>query len=543
MASIAFIAPYKKLADLFSEICQELDKDIYVEIGDLKAGAQKAAVLEEKGYDVLISRGGTSIAIKNKVIDIPVVDVQVSGFDLIRILYIARKETKKIALIGFEPFTRGIDEGFGELMGIDLKKFTLREEWHDDKEYIKEKLKEAKELGYNCIVGDNISVVMAKELGMKSFLIKSGREAISRAIIEAENVAMARRKEMKKTRRVKSIINSAYEGIISIDQSGKIEIFNPRAEKIFNKAAYKIIGKNIEKVLPELNLYRSIKSNTKKTNKEVIWEYGNKKIAANVTPIEINNNIVGVVATCQEVSRIQKMEQKIRKELYLKGHVAENTFNDIIGKSEVIKKVIEEARDYSDINSPLLIHGETGTGKELFAQAVHNSSPRKIRPFVAFNCAAIPENLLESELFGYVKGAFTGASDGKPGLFEQAHEGTIFLDEIGEISHNIQVRLLRVIQEQKVRRIGDDRITPIDVRIIVATNKNLYNLVAENKFRKDLFYRINVLNLNIPPLRERKEDIQLLVKFFLDRYQHKIKTEAKSISRGAIEVKIGRAHV
>lgn len=250
----------------------------------------------------------------------------------------------------------------------------------------------------------------------------------------------------------------------------------------------------------------------------------------------MGKDIVGVVATCQEISRIQKMEQKIRKELYLKGHVAENTFDDIIGQSIIIKKSIEEARDYALVDSPLLIYGETGTGKELFAQAVHNASPRKNKPFVAFNCAAIPENLLESELFGYVEGAFSGANRGKAGLFEQAHEGTIFLDEIGEISHNIQVRLLRVIQERKVRRIGDDRITPVDVRIIVATNKNLHKLVAENKFRKDLFYRINVLNLNLPPLRQRKDDIIDLVNFFINKYQYKINREISGIADEGMEL-------
>lgn len=531
--SIAFIAPYKKLADLFTEICHDLKKDIHVEIGDLEAGVKKALMLEEKGYDVLISRGGTSIAIKKKVIDIPVVDIQVSGFDLIRILYTVRKETEKIALIGFEPFTHGL-KGFGEMMGIDLKVFTLKEEWYDDTDYIKSKLKEVRDQGYDYVVGDNISVKMSNELGMKTFLIKSGREALTRAIIEAENVARARRREMEKTRRVKSIIDSAYEGIISIDQSGKIDIFNPQAEKIFNKQAFKVFGKNIDTVLPELDLLKAVKAGN--SEKERIWTIGNKKIAANVTLIEVGDEIIGVVATCQEISRIQKMEQKIRKELYLKGHVAENTFDDIIGQSTIIKKAIEEARDYALIDSPLLIYGETGTGKELFAQAVHNASPRKNKPFVAFNCAAIPENLLESELFGYVEGAFTGATKGKAGLFEQAHGGTIFLDEIGEISPNIQVRLLRVIQERKVRRIGDDRITPIDVRIIVATNKDLHQLVAENKFRKDLFYRINVLNLNLPPLRQRKEDIPLLVDFFLEKYRYKIKKDIKGISNGGMEI-------
>ncbi len=531
--SIAFIAPYKKLADLFAEVCHDLKKDIQIEIGDLEVGVKKALALEEQGFDAVISRGGTSIAIKKRVKDLPVVDIQISGFDLIRALYQVRKETDKIALVGFEPFTHGL-EGFGEMLGIDLKVFTLKEEWYDDTEYIETKLKEVREQGYDYVVGDNISVKISKQLGMKTFLIRSGKETLTRAILEAENVAGARRREMEKTRRIKSIIDSAYEGIISIDKKGVIDIFNPRAEKIFNQEAYKVIGKNIDNVLPELKLLQTLEIGS--IEKEKIWSIGERKIAANVIPIEVGKDIVGVVATCQEVSRIQKMEQKIRKELYLKGYVAENTFDDIIGQSTAIKKSIEEARDYARIDSPLLIYGETGTGKELFAQAVHNAGPRKNKPFVAFNCAALPENLLESELFGYVEGAFTGATRGKAGLFEQAHEGTIFLDEIGEISPNIQVRLLRVLQERKVRRIGDDRITPVDVRIIVATNKNLHQQVADNKFREDLFYRINVLNLNLPPLRLRKDDISLLVNYFLNKYRYKLKIEVKGLSNDGMKI-------
>jgi transcriptional regulator with PAS, ATPase and Fis domain len=231
------------------------------------------------------------------------------------------------------------------------------------------------------------------------------------------------------------------------------------------------------------------------------------------------------------------MEQRIREELYLKGHVAENTFEDIIGQSPAIVQAKEEAENYAQVDSPLLIYGETGTGKELFAQAIHNASPRKNNPFVAFNCAAIPENLLESELFGYVEGAFTGAKKGgKMGLFEQAHKGTIFLDEIGEISTDIQARLLRILQERKVRRVGDDKLTPIDVRIIVSTNKDLYQLVEKKKFREDLYYRINVLNLNLPPIWERREDVPLLVNFFIKKYRQRLKKVVEGISTESIQI-------
>ena len=532
--SIAFIAPYKKLGELFSEVCQEINKDIQVIIGDLEEGARKAVKLEEQGVDVLISRGGTAIAIKKEVTNIPVVEVQVSGYDLIRVLHQVQQETDRIAVVGFSPFTYGIED-LGDIMGLNLKVLTLKEDWYDQPNYIEKKLIEIKEQNYNWIVGDNISVKVAKQIGMNALLIKSGKEALMQSILEAERVAEVRKRELEKTKRIKSIIDFAYEGIITIDQNGIIDTFNPQAEKIFKKETYKIIGENINKIFPEFYFSKITKIDQKMEGK--LWTVGNIKIVANIIPIKINDKTVRTVVTFQKVSQIQKAEQKIREKLYLKGNIAENTFNDIIGQSQIFRNLKEEAKNYAQVDSPVLLYGETGTGKELFAQAMHNYSTRRIKPFVAFNCAALPESLLESELFGYVRGAFTGAKkEGRVGLFEQAHEGTIFLDEIGEISQNIQARLLRVLQEHKVRRLGDDKVIPIDVRIIASTNKKLIPLVKENKFRGDLYYRINVLNLEIPTLRERKEDIPLLVNFFIRKYRYKFKKSVEGISEEGMQM-------
>ena len=533
--SIAFIAPYKKMGELFSEICQEYNKNIIIKIGDLEEGARQAVELEEQGaIDVVISRGGTAIAIKKKVTNLPVVEVQISGFDLIRALHQARKETNKIAVVGFYPFTYGI-KGLGDIMNIDIEILTLKENWYEHTLYVEKKLKEIKKQGYNWIVGDNISVEIAEQLGMNTVLVESGKEALMQSILEAERVAEVRKKELEKNKRIKSIIDFAYEGIITVDQNGVIDTFNPQAVKIFEKEAYKIIGKNVNKMFPEFDFSKITKIGQKIEGK--IWTVGDIKIAANIIPIRINDETVRTVVTFQKVSQIQKTEQKIREKLYLKGNVAENTFNDIIGQSQIFRNLKEEAKNYAQIDSPVLLYGETGTGKELFAQAIHNYSPRRNKSFVAFNCAALPESLLESELFGYVRGAFTGAKkEGKMGLFEQAHEGTIFLDEIGEISQNIQARLLRVLQEHKVRRLGDDKVIPVDVRIIASTNKKLIQLVKENKFRDDLYYRINVLNLDIPPLRERKEDISLLVNFFIKKCGYKFKKIVEGISEEGMQI-------
>lgn len=209
---------------------------------------------------------------------------------------------------------------------------------------------------------------------------------------------------------------------------------------------------------------------------------------------------------------IQMVDRKIRKELIGRGHFAKNKSDDIVGDSRLISQTKQKAMRYAMSNSAVLIVGETGVGKEMFAQSIHNYSNRKYKPFVAVNCAALPQSIMESELFGYVKGAFTGArSEGKLGIFELAHTGTVFLDEISELPLDVQAKLLRVIQEKELTRVGDDKTISIDVRVIAACNTNLRECVSNKTFRQDLYYRIAVLELKIPPLRERTEDIPHLV--------------------------------
>ena len=236
-------------------------------------------------------------------------------------------------------------------------------------------------------------------------------------------------------------------------------------------------------------------------------------------PRHTSMHAAGVVISFQNVDKVQQLEGHIRKKLSNKGLTAKHHLSDIVHCSRLIAETIEDACRYAAASSNILSVGETGTGKELFAQGIHNASQRRNGPFMAINCAALPENLLESELFGYVEGAFTGTTrGGKMGLFELAHNGTLFLDEISEIPLNMQSKLLRVLQEHEVRRIGDDRVTAVDVRIISATNVNLHKLVAAKRFRQDLLYRLDVLKITIPPLRRRGEDVIELFHFFLKKF-------------------------
>ena len=245
-------------------------------------------------------------------------------------------------------------------------------------------------------------------------------------------------------------------------------------------------------------------------------EVEGRKLLFSAIPIHVGNTVHGAVITFQEPRAIAAKESKIRHDAMHTEMVAQHRFEDIIGSSPAITASVARARKFAPSAQPVLIQGETGTGKELFAQSIHNASPRSDQPFVAINCGALPQSLLESELFGYEEGAFTGASrKGKPGLFELAHNGTLFLDEVAELDLRAQRRLLRVLETQRVLRISGTRNICVDVRIIAATNANLWERVKRNQFRADLFYRLSVLVVSLPPLRERQGDVELLMRHFL----------------------------
>lgn len=301
--------------------------------------------------------------------------------------------------------------------------------------------------------------------------------------------------------------------IIGVDKDNSICSCNEGAEKILNRKSINLIGNSACDILPCVP-FGEIRETKKEIRSRLVTVNG-EYVSLNITPVIKAENYMGAFAVLQRFKEEEQKQHELRRQLLNKGHKAKYTFDDILGDSGSIKKIKEIAKKMAKTNSAVLITGESGTGKELFAHAIHNYSDRKDYPFVAVNCAAIPENLLESELFGYEEGAFTGAKrGGKIGLFEFAHMGTLFLDEIEGMSPALQIKLLRVIQEKEIMKIGGGKVINIDVRIIAATNEELRKLVKENKFRKDLYYRINTLPIMIPPLREREDDVYLLLEKF-----------------------------
>lgn len=328
---------------------------------------------------------------------------------------------------------------------------------------------------------------------------------------------------------IETIVNSIPSAIFSTTLDGKV--------KLVNDYTYDLLGydKDEFKKLDISRMFLNWEDIVRRiTTKESIFQddvYVN--IKANKNEVNLSaypvNDVYGkvneIVFVVKDVKKMRKLANKVT------GSLAIYTFDKVIGEHEEFLKTISFAKKIADSKSTILIMGESGTGKEIFAQAIQNASNRKKEPFVALNCGAIPKNLIESELFGYEGGAFTGAKpEGHPGKFEVADGGTLFLDEIGEMPYELQTRLLRVIEEGTVRRIGGSREIPIDVRIIAATNRNLREEMEKGNFRKDLYYRLNVLPLRLPPLRERVDDIPLLFNYFMERKANKLNKKMVQVS-------------
>lgn len=506
---LALIAPYAELAQLAHQVCRELGMKAAIAVGDLAEGVRVARELVAEGAEVIISRGGTATAISLQ-LDVPVVEIAVSAFDLVRALAEARKYGRRIGVVGFRNVIYG-SKSLEEILGVHIQEIEVKTE-----EEAPAAIAIAREANLEVIVGDAVSVRWSKEQGLAAVLVTSGKEAIGLALREAQELAEVRRKERARAEQFKVILDFTYEGIIATDQEGRISLVNPAAEKILGVAEGHLLGRPANEVLPGLALQHVQESGKARLGE--LHRAGNSLVVQNVVPVIADGEIVGAVATFQDAGHLQAVEAKVRQELYLKGHVAQFTFADIVTASPTMQRVIAQAKEFAMAEATILITGETGSGKEMLAQSIHNASRRKNGPFVAVNCAAVPESLLESELFGYEEGAFTGArKGGKKGYFELAHHGTLFLDEIGELPLNLQARLLRVLQQKAIMRVGGDRVVPVDVRIIAATHRDLEEAVKAGAFRRDLYYRLNVLRLYLPPLRQRQEDIPLLVQQLVEK--------------------------
>lgn len=353
---------------------------------------------------------------------------------------------------------------------------------------------------------DQKQALRSNEANLLKFLDRMG-DMLSSKIIEIDSYE----KERIANRRIESIIDSIDDGIIYLDEKNNIIYFNLRIKQMLESNYEKQVSEFVE----ALKIDKEISCCKKTINLQ--RRYKGSSYVIDIKPVELDGRLIGNIIIIRTMGYINKIINDISV-----NNIA-TCFDDIVSCSKKMEELKKKARIAAEGDSTILILGESGTGKELLARAIHNTSPRSRKPFIAINCAAIPENLLESELFGYEDGAFTGAhKGGRIGKFELANGGTIFLDEIGDMSLHLQCKLLRVLQERTVERIGACSPVAVDIRIISATYKDLSSMVERGEFRRDLFYRLNVIPLTIPPLRERDGDIKVLADFLLHRFSKKL---------------------
>lgn len=527
MIKVVLVIPYAEMTDLARQVFAEHTAFMRAQMQDqteyaldiLVASTTSDLPAQTPDCDVMIVRGGTYLDLCQQSCPVPLVELIINGADIVNMILSARQlyGSKPIAILGTQNMVLGVEK-LAQQLGADVTPYLLRE---NTRKEIVENVDRAYADGKQVIIGGFTGCKRAKELGLASMLIASGRDALWTAISEAKQLAKISRVEREKALSLQTLLDNAYEGLLAVDRNNRISFLNAAAIRILQLSAREdYLGKKSSEVLfsPAFN---HILSSPQEYMDEII-EYKNTHLSVKKVNLFMHGLPAGSVITMLNASQIQWTEDKLRSTLHRKGHTAKYTFDHVITRSPRMQECLKEAKAYALTDSNVMLVGESGTGKELISQSIHNWSRRAKNNFVAINCAALPENLLESELFGYTEGAFTGAAKGgKPGLFEIAHNGTIFLDEISEIPLSLQGRLLRVLQEREIMRLGDSKIIPIDIRVIAATNRNLEELVKAGKFRRDLYYRLYVLQLNLPSLRERKEDIPPLVESFLQKFQSK----------------------
>ncbi len=526
MFKVLIVVPYPQLESLVKKVYKEsfenenFSPDIMVlRVDELK----KLENIDE--YKIIIARGMSAKLLKEKFPQKSIIEIPINGYDVMNAVLRAEKEFKSKKIGVFLPnISIHNDEILSKAFGIDIKIFVTP--LGKDIDFTK-----AADEGIDTVVGGYTAVAEGKKVGFNTTLIWTGAEAIYSAFLEMMRHMETINNEEKRNKTYQTILKESEDGIIYVDENKVIEIINRKAIQLLETEAHILGGEKIKTVFPYLEkmLDKTMKEQLHIHNE--LMRVGKNMLSFNFESVLVNNMPIGAIITCRSVSKIQEMESEIRKKLGSKGLLAKYHFKDIIYGSENMYSVISKAKKFGMTDSNVLIVGETGTGKELMAQSMHNISQRNNGPFIAVNCAALPENLLESELFGYVEGAFTGSKrGGKLGLFEQANNGTLFLDEISELPINFQGKLLRALQEKQIRRVGDDKVININVRIMAATNKNLVNEVEKGNFRQDLMYRLDVLRLYVPPLRKRREDIYLIFIYYIKKYNKKMGTDIRGFT-------------
>jgi transcriptional regulator, propionate catabolism operon regulatory protein len=499
-----------RLNGLLASVVPEFSAAAEIRIFDkgFEVAVETARELMRAGeeVDVFVSAGANGAYIKRHA-PVPVVSITPTGFDVLRALAMARRLSERVGIVTFGRPPAELEQ-FKELYGLHIEARAY-ETIADAENAVRELV----ERGIDVVVGPSAITDLAERRGLRGVFLHSEsavRDALNRAI----EIARVARAEDARRARVDAILSHLGEGVAAVDLEERVESLNPAMARLLGTTPERALGRRLSDIASELALTRVLE--TGQAELEQIARVGARTLVTNRIPLRDQGVPTGAVVTCTDASAIERVDRSLRSQHRPRRFVATHALADVVGESAAIRRARTLASRFARTDATVLVTGSSGTGKELFAQGIHLASVRRDRPFVAVNCAALPETLLESELFGYEEGAFTGSRrGGKPGLFEAAHTGTIFLDEIGDMPPPLQTRLLRVLQQREVLRLGGNDPTPVDVRVVAATNRDLEARVAQGAFREDLYYRLAILRLHLPALADRREDLPLLARHLL----------------------------
>ncbi len=464
--------------------------------------------VEQGGVDAFISAGANAGLLRQQV-RAPVATILLAGLDILQALIAARRVSRRIGVVVYGKTLPDL-EAVKDLLRIEIAQHAY--ETPQDAQRSIESLRSA---GFTIIVGSSIVVEMAEAAGLCGLLAYS-HASIRQGFEDAIELARVARMEAERHAQLGAVLYTLEDAVLAVDRHHAVIAVNPPMQRILGGALAELLGRELSSVQPELSLRETLASGVSEGAR--VQHIGRRNWVARRAPVRVRGEVVGAALTLYDAGSIHEADTRLRMQQRRQQAAARHRFDDLEGRSPAMLRAVASARRFARTDLTILIAGESGTGKELFAQSIHNESARAGKPFVAVNCAAFPESLLESELFGYEEGAFTGARrGGKRGLFEAAHTGTLFLDEIGDMPTSLQTRLLRVLQEREVLRIGSAAPVPVDLRVIAATHQPLAEMVAQGRFRQDLYFRLNILRLALPPLRERVGDVAPMAESRLQR--------------------------
>ena len=495
-----------RLTDVFQLVAPEVADRASVSIihrGYEDALADIERRSERHPCDVIVAAGEHGAYLRRNVSS-PVALVKVGGSDLLAAMCKARQISDRIAVLMFKRVPPELTH-FATLFALPL---VLRA--YETTEEARHCMRQLASEGVKVVVGPGLIADLADEAGLTGILVYSA-DSVRAAFDDAIEMAVAQRAEKSRRTQLDSVLFHLNDGVLAVDIAGRVVTANPAVEKLTGRPVRAALGRPLREVVPELQLGQVMTRGTSEIG--TVQELAGKSIVVDRVPLFDDGTQTGAILTLHGSNQLEFAVSKLRAHTHRRSQAAKYRLEDVVSVSPAMQKVVAQCRVFAEhSDAGILIRGESGTGKELLAQGIHNVSSRSRSPFIAINCGAFAETLLESELFGYDEGAFTGArKQGKAGLFESANGGTLFLDEIGEMPLSLQTRLLRALQEKEITRVGSVDPLPVNVRVVAATHRDLSAMVEEGGFRVDLFYRLNILLVDVPPLRERREDIDVLV--------------------------------